>query len=80
MELKDKVAIICIIGIFISIVLIVWYEYDTRDKFIYIIEHHFYTINWDCDGDNITDEISSSCDDIINVQLEQGCILKSISN
>lgn len=58
----------------------IYFTYKIVDYGKYFIENHFYIMYWDCNGDNETDEISSSCDDIINVQLNQGCILKSISN
>ena len=52
--------------------------FELKSDLEYLMQDHLYTMNWDCTGDNKSDTFSSSCNDIINQELDEGCILKSI--
>ena len=76
--MQSKILIVVLVILIISSLGNLYFTYKIWDYSKYFSENHYFQMEWDCNGDNKTDTISSSCDDIIKEELSKGCILKAV--
>lgn len=66
--------VLCLLGIGC----LIYYAYVDYDYDIYFKESHFFSAYWDCDNNNMSETLTSSCEDVLIEMLENGCILMEI--